>query len=200
MELDCFKDCSNKVASFDTQPAPERCEYAAFHTGVCEACHKSLEKVKDDPILKDIAVFSGENDQDPLYGLDAPLPHMRADFLDVREHAMRELQYCYDHASLVEAALVSLHHMQVSCCYLHNAGGRFTGVTGYSKNIISFPQDLTELRQHQNYISNLQKHDIVNVLMWKADDRPQEPHRARIVKLLGEKVIVDIDGHGGDRL
>ena len=58
--------------------------------------------------------------------------------------------------------LVALSHMQVSVCYLRSARQRRTGMTCFRKNIISFPQDVAELRQLQSFLSTLAANDVVN--------------------------------------
>ena len=95
--------------------------------------------MKDQPLLKDVAVFSARNNWDPPFGLDEGA-------------AYRTWRYLADNATVLESMLVALNHMQVNVCYLRgfrNAGG---GVSGFRKNIIAFPQDLTDLKHARHFL------------------------------------------------
>ena len=76
--------------------------------------------------------------------------------------------------------LVALNHMQVDVCYL-----RRTGLSGFRKNIISFPQDAVELKNFQTFWSNLKVGDIVNVSQNKGP-----PRRASIKELTPDSLHV----------
>ena len=102
--------------NFDVPPSPERSRLAAFHTGTCNRCVRSLKDVEEDELLQGVATFGGLNNKGPLYGLGEPTPSMDPLLVEDRDAIRKELQYLFDNATLIEAMLVSLHHMQVSVC------------------------------------------------------------------------------------
>ena len=110
-----------------------------------------MEKMKDkQPHLQDVATFSARNNFDPLFGLDTGA-------------AYREWLYLSHHATVVESMLVALNHMQVSVCYLRSRNTLSKGIPGFKKNIISFPQDITDLKNLSHFFSALSANDVVNV-------------------------------------
>ena len=73
--------------------------------------------------------------------------------LTMDEGALRKtINYYFKHATVVEAMVVALQHMQISVCTLRGFRGK-EGLSCYRKNIISFPQELLELRQLQESVS-----------------------------------------------
>ena len=135
------------VHSWDTLPNAKQ-KWASFHTGVCRRCHRDLDLVKDDPVLDGVATFSAANNLDFLAGMDDErasdanaLPKGLDPLLGQDEHRLRkEYVYLFENATVVEAVLVALNHMQVSACYFRSARQRSSGVTLFHKNIISFYQ------------------------------------------------------------
>ena len=109
---------------------------------------------------------------DPLFGIDE---------VAVR----REYRYLFEHATVVEAMLVALNHMQVDVCYVHGHNQARGHMTTFRKNIISFPQHLTELQQLVHFLSNLKAGDIVNV------KRNGDCARAKIMRFVEDKVEVE---------
>ena len=101
-----------------------------------------------------IAIFSGENRQDPLYPL----------FGKNDGAYLATLQYLLDNMTPLESTLIALNHMQVSVCHLRTRG-KFRGLTAYRKNIISFPQELVEMKHTNHFFDTLETNDIVNVVM-----------------------------------
>ena len=77
--------------------------------------------------------------QDPLAGFPAT---------DVDSLTQMEFHYLFRQATVLEAMLVALNHMQVSVCEFTGRRDRRTGLTRFRKNIISFPQHVSELQQY----------------------------------------------------
>ena len=73
-----------------------------------------------------------------LWGLpDVDVPEL----LTADESALlAELNYCCDHATVVEEMLVALLHMQINVCYLRQGRRRqYSGMPAFRKTIIAFP-------------------------------------------------------------
>mgnify|MGYP003329885884 CR=1 FL=1 len=90
--------------------------------------------------------------------------------------------------------------MQVSVCYLWSRGNiskGHRGIPGFKKNIISFPQDIADLKNLQHFFSNLSENDVVNVRVraGEADDEETTStlRRGRVLQLLPEGVQVQLD-------
>ena len=189
-KLRCLDACPIDVApeDFDRKPEGEN-RFATFHTGICLRCRQSLEKVKDDAVLQGVSAFSARNNMDFVDGMDdenlapdAAQSSLWDPLLVPDENRLRkEFYYLFENATVVEEMLVALNHMQVDVCYL-----RRTGLTGFRKNIISFPQDAVELKNFQTFWSNLKIGDIVNVLVGKGP-----PRRAVIRSLFPESLEVE---------
>jgi len=180
-ELQCLKTCSIDVHTWKTQPGDETTQHATLHHGICMRCHKSKEKVKDDPLLQEVATFSARNNFDPLFGLD-------------EGRAYKTWLRLAREATVVESMLVSLNHMQVSVCYFRGFRNVGKGMPGFHKNIISFPQDLTELKHLKHFFSNLQTNDVVNVRLRAETGEEIRLTKARVVSLERDGVRVEIDG------
>ena len=106
-------------------------------------------------MLRGVSRFGARNSQDPLAGFPAT---------DVDTLTRMELGHLFRQATVLEAMLVALNHMQVSVCMFE--GGRIVAPASRAsgKNIISFPQHVSELQQHLSFVANVAEHDIVNVL------------------------------------
>ena len=92
--------------------------------------------------LRDICTFGPENNWDPLNNIDDVRFPFGRDIGELdRSALLKELRYCHDNATVTESMFVALEHMQVVCCYLRNSRLGTTSMTGFRKNIISFPQD-----------------------------------------------------------
>ena len=186
--LQCLASCSVEVAFFDSKPKSERSKFASYHTGRCKKCHDDLLKADKDEITKGKGKFSLENQMDLLMGYDNPHnTHMPghdvcAILKELGEHFMK--------ASILESQLIALNHMQVDVCFLRNS----TGLSNFRKNIISFPQDLLELKQFHSFLSNIKIHDVVNVTIKHPETGDLHHHRARVKELQAEGLLVDVDG------
>ena len=153
--LQTTRSCSNAVAEWDDQPADAASILAPRHTGLCRSCANDLAAVADDDLLRGVSLFGARNLQDPLAGFPAT---------DVDTLTGLELQVLFRDASILEAMLVALHHMQVSVCMFDGRRDRRSGLTRFRKNIISFPQHVSELQQHLSFVAEVRMNDIVNVL------------------------------------
>ena len=163
---------------------------ATFHTGVCESCAKNLVTVADNPDLQGLCTFSAANNWDPLNDLDnVDFPFGRLIGID-RSALIKELRYLQEHATVTEAMFTALEHMQVTACYLQGSHAGKRSMTGFKKNIISFPQDLTELKQWRNFLTNLEAHDVVNVIL--PTDTTNSLTRARVSTWNEETVTVEL--------
>ena len=189
--LESTKHCSIEVASWDTQPPEATRTMATFHTGTCQVCAANLQRVEQNADLRGKCTFGPENSWDPLNNIDDPRFPFGRDIGGLDVSALRrELQYCHEHATVTESMFVALEHMQVVCCYLRSARHGAASMAGFRKNIISFPQDLTELKQLQNFFSNLQVHDVVNVIL--PDDATQTVQRAVVCELTHTHIAVSL--------
>ena len=128
---------------------------ALLHHGTCARCHTQIHAPRQDSDPPNIAIFSGANRQDPLYPLLG------------KDHGayLATLQYLLDNMNPLESTLIALNHMQVSVCHLRTRGGKYQGLTAYRKNIISFPQELVEMTNLQQFFDTLEVNDFVNVVM-----------------------------------
>ena len=98
--------------------------------------------------------------------------------------------------------LVSLAHMQVSVCMFEGRGGSNSGISRFRKNNICFPQKVSELQQHQAFISQLQINDIVNV-PGKKHTLPKsniDNVRARVMQIQDNGILVRVHGEAGNRV
>ena len=153
-QLDVLRHCSNDVAEWDEiPPLPFPTPMAPRCRGRCKGCVDSLKKVENDACLRGVAVFSARNQQLPLYNFPA---EERGTLLD---YTILQL---FKEASILESMLVSLSHMQVFVC-MFDGRRHSTGISRFRKNNICFPQRLSELQQHDIFVTNVQINDIVNV-------------------------------------
>ena len=90
-----------------------------------------------------IALRSEENHMDPLFR-----------FPQGPEHDLRKL---FSHATLVEAMLVALDHMQVNFVSVHR-----NGLRKFRRNTLSFPQDISTFAQRMDLMKNYEVGDRVN--------------------------------------
>ena len=69
------------------------------------------------------------------------------------------------------------------------------GLACFRKNIICFPQELLELQQLQELISNLSPHDLVDVAVQEPGSETPILRRARILSREDFGFFVDVPGH-----
>ena len=160
MALDVVAAYPNKVHEWDQTPPEERSKAATFHKGVCQRCADSLKKVEADDSLRGIATFSSQNMMDLLWGIpDVDDPRCTDDVA-----LRKELRACFDQATVVEEMLVALLHMQVDVCYMRQGRRRqYNGLPAFRKNIIAFPQELSEVKQLLHFWTSVEVGDLVNV-------------------------------------
>ena len=72
---------------------------------------------------------------------------------------LKELGTYFKEATILESSLISLSHMQVDVCFLRGS----SGLARFRKNIISFHQDLLELKHYYSFLTNLMPRHSVNV-------------------------------------
>lgn len=95
---------------------------------------------------------------------------------------LKELDYCFKEATIIEEMLCAQLHMQVDVCFPRFGRGKHcNGLPVYCKNIIGFPQELAEVKQILSFCTNVRVADIVNVQ--PADER-LALQRCRVVALL----------------
>ena len=115
--------------------------------------------------------------------------------LTIDEGALRKtLNYYFQHATVVEAMVVALQHMQISVCTMRGFSGK-SGLSCFRKNIICFPQELLELQQLQELMSNLSPNDAVDVAIKEPGADTPVLRRARILDRLHSGFLVDVPGH-----
>ena len=175
-----------------TKPLPPLgLKHAPLTSGCCQRCQDSLRKVANDPFLAGVATFSDKNDMDFLHGMEdhhaSTLSSIPTTMSDTAERLKHEYCYPFQNATVVESMLVALSHMQIDVCHLRGARGRSVGLTSFRKNIISFPQELDDLRTLRCFWTSLEVGDIVNVA--RGESRGP-PHRARVLELGGANVYV----------
>ena len=141
--------CNIEVATWDEVPAfsppEEHLVVASCHTGVCRACHLDMqaqraalpEDASDAAIVPKMSFL---NHMDPVFRF----PH-------------EELQDLFDQASVIEAMLLALEHMQVSFVTIAR-----TGLHKFRRNVISFPQDLATFAMRVGLLQRYKATDRVN--------------------------------------
>ena len=183
--LDVLRHCSNEVAHWEDEKRPgPPTQFAETYRGRCKACELSLKKVEDDECLKGVAVFSARNQQLPWHGFPAT---DRLTTLQMTKQAL------FDSATVLESMLVALAHMQVSVCMFEGRGGSSrTGISRFRKNNICFPQRVSELQQHEGFMSKLEVNDIVNVPRLGAapNNLFTDIVRARVVRIQEDGILV----------
>ena len=86
--------------------------------------------------------------------------------------------------------LVARHHMQVSVCTF-GLDSKRPGLPSFRKNIISFPQEINELKDIILFRSNLSKGDVVTVVAGLGGEETRE-HRCRIVNIANGDVEIEL--------
>ena len=138
-------------------------------------------------MLRGVAKFSSANRMDPLMGYP--------DDVALRKH----LHYYFKNATMLESMLVALHHMQVDTCHFQRRRGGEPGLPLFRKNIISFPQELLEIKQLHHFFSNLSPNDVVNCTVALAGDTIPRDYRARLLSRTDDGWLVEFHD-GGEAL
>ena len=81
----------------------------------------------------------------------------RVDVLDIT------YQQLFEHATVCEAMRVAILHMQVNVCMFEGRQVSRTGITRFRKNIICFPQHVSDLQQHIDFTNSVAVNDILNI-------------------------------------
>ena len=68
---------------------------------------------------------------------------------------LREMYTLFSQATVLEEMLIALNHMQVSVCTVGTSSRTAFGVPTFRKNIISFPQELNEVKHMLACMSKL---------------------------------------------
>ena len=96
---------------------------------------------------------------------------------------------------MLESMLVALSHMQVSVCTFQGREDTRTGITRFRKNIISFPQRVSELQQQIQFVSSVVPGDVVNIFTGcAAEPIAASLQRARVCEIRGQDFLVEISG------
>ena len=176
LKLQVPRRCSNSVAIWDEVPEGNAI-LAARCSGLCQDCADDLAKVQNDSTLNGVVCFGRRNAQDPLAGFPA---------MDEVASLSMQVQELFRSASVLESMLVALNHMQVSVCTFASAKDTRTGLPRFRKNIISFPQHVSDLQQHMSFLASVAVHDIVNV------DTARGIVRARVLEVLPDGFLVRV--------
>ena len=100
-----------------------------------------------------------------------------------------ELRDLFDQASVIEAMLLALDHMQVSFVTI----GR-TGLHKFRRNVISFPQDLPTFAMRAGLLQRYQKDDRVNSVRGPGGQRDRPVRYAYAHPADRERFATDEDG------
>ena len=101
---------------------------------------------------------------------------------------LRELRAVSAMATVVEEMLVALLHMQVDVCHFRR-GRRLMPqlIPTFRKNIIAFPQELSEVKQLFFFLTHLSVGDVVSVVVGET------VRRARVCDFTNEGFFVQFD-------
>ena len=184
LELQITKQCPNDVAEWEGGEPPAASAKQATHCrGLCGACQRELKKVENDELLRGVVRFGAKNYQDPLAGFPATDP---VQLLDMQLHDL------FRQATVLEAMLVSLNHMQVCVCTYEQRWAARTGLSRFRKNIIAFPQHVSDLQQHMSFVEGVRENDVVNVALSGGE---ADLVRARVLEVRPDGFRVEIAGN-----
>ena len=160
--------CSVEVAKWDDVPAlhasAENSLVASKHAGICWACHVDMKNEieilggREEGVVPKRSYLNGMN---PLYGFPGG-------------SAGEELRRLFASATVLEAMLVALEHMQVNFVM-----ARRTRLPKFVKNVISFPQDIAAFAKRLALLSEYRERDRVNSVRGPGDDVERPPISAR---------------------
>ena len=87
--------------------------------------------------------------------------------------------------------------MSVDVCFLRRKSK--SGLARFRKNIISFHQDLLELKQYYSFLTDLKPRDIVNVTVRDTESGELKHRRARVREFKDSGIMAEIDGEDEPR-
>ena len=157
--------CNLRVGRWeDVQPLKESASellLAKTYEGECLRCVVDMEqlvaKLGADARVEDlIPKFGFLNGMDPVY----TFPGLHD----------KQLQYLFDSATVVEAMLVALDHMQVTY-----VTAKSSGLQKFKKNVISFPQDIASFAKRVGLLCGFNPGDKVNSTKGPGRERDR-PH------------------------
>ena len=154
--------CNLEVGTWENAPPLEETAsellLAKTYDGHCLRCTEDLRLLRN--ALGEhareadlIAKFGFQNEMDPVFTFPAD-----------------ELQHLFDSATVIEAMLVALDHMQVTYVTV-----RSSGLQKFKKNVISFPQDLASFAKRVGLLCCFKKGDRVNSVKGPGRDRDRQP-------------------------
>ena len=171
--------CSVEVATWDEPPSfPPPRGVAPTHTGVCRRCQLDIEE--------QVAAQAPEEAGGAIVPKFSFLNHMDPVFRFPRE----ELQQLFDSASIVEAMLVALEHMQVNFVTVSR-----TRLHKFKKNVISFPQDIAAFARRVGLLDGYRAGDRVNSVCGPGEDLARAP-RVAVAASEEERQVCGVDEEG----
>ena len=142
---------------------------ATFHRGTCKRCREGMKQDarSGDQLLVQTPKFSAKNLMHFLDGMDdenaAPGTLPMDPLIGEAENRLRkEYLYLFENATVVESMLISPSHMQVSVCHLRRRKLQRSGVAGFHRNVICFPQMVDELEALNAFWQDLSVNDTAN--------------------------------------
>ena len=181
--------CSNAVATWEDLPLPpaapeEHLLVAESCTGVCQACHADIQKQRRD-LAAGLPTLSAEEREGRVVPRRSYRNHMDPLFM----FPGGEVKQLFDSATVVEAMLVALEHMQISF-----VTAKSTGLTKFQKNVISFPQDIEAFASRLGWLGNFQAGDRVDSIRGPGADLERPVRLARGAPE-DARFATDGDGH-----
>ena len=212
--------CNIEVATWDVLPVPpdateEALLVAERCSGLCLACHKDIEQQRLE-LAQGLPAHSAEAREALVVPRRSYRNHMDPLFRFPRN---TDLQDLFDSATVVEAMLVALEHMQISF-----VTARGSGLVKFRKNVISFPQDIDSFARRTRLLGHFRAGDRVDSVRGPGPDArdPQRPPKrkgdvsaeeaarhavdecdrlvfpATVREVLGDGMLVLDYDHGGD--
>ena len=138
--------CSIEVHSWEDAPSLVETDLiAGTYRGVCSCCQRDMDKQLADQggdasTAVIVARRSADNHMDPCFRFPVD---------DLRE--------LFEHATVVEAMLVGLDHMQVNFVTIQKSG-----LQKFRRNVISFPQDVASFAARHGMMKQYKVDDRIN--------------------------------------
>jgi hypothetical protein len=197
--------CSIEVDSWDDWPdLDEDRVVAGCFGGTCLRCQKDMDKQLEDP--------GGDRERAVIVARRSELNHMDPCF----RFPSDELKDLFDGATMVEAMLVALEHMQINFVTVS-----VSGLRKFRRNVISFPQDLVSFAARHGFLKQYRVGDRVDSVRGPGSDLQRETKKgvtctkeererhavtaagelvypARVRDILADGTLVLDYDHGGD--